>query len=239
MQNKFNKEIEEIKITLTKDVEKTKADLATSKEIMNLSLLSLAKEREASQAKRIRSMEAVWKEILSIRRMTSMVVIFYTILLPTEYEEQIKKDKIIDIDSLEKFYAEYNKKMNLNGGIEECRIFIGETLWLYFWSYRAFFLRLAFQVIKHSKVGKAFNWSEDNLMLNHMKNLLNKNEMEFFEKAADIEKLNAVRVFMERHIIDEINIMLSGKAAAETSLEQARKITELSKAEMLVNKNFD
>lgn len=212
---KFNKQHE-----INREIESLKSQFAQNQTILNSTINSLTVERHASQERRIVGVEVIWKEVLFIRQLFAPIAYFYSILLPEEYEEGLKNHPIVDVGKIESLFGELYKK-----DLEAHRPFLGEKLWFAFWTYRAFQGRVAFNFIQSSKK-TIQDWREDALAIEHLDNVLNKNEVELVKKYSPLGSLTVAINLVEYKILEEIHSLLSGEKAAENSYKNAVKYAE-------------
>ncbi|WP_110955964.1 hypothetical protein [Anaerosinus massiliensis] len=216
--HKFNKQHD-----FNKDVEFLKSQLVQNQAILNSTINSFASERQASQERRIMGVDAIWKEVIDIRQKHSAVTFFYSILFPDEYNKELKNHPIVDLDEIEIVLRELSKN-----NLEVHRPFIGEKLWFLFWTYRAFQGRVTYRFIEASKKSNIQDWRDDKGSIEHLSNVLKKDELIYVKKYSPLGSLTIAINLIEYKILEEINLLISGEKAAENSYKNAIKFAEAS-----------
>jgi hypothetical protein len=115
------------------------------------------------------------------------------------------------------------------GAVERERPYLGETLWLKFFIYRAFLGRLAYLVIQGKRTGHFDDWRNDKGIRQILSTVLPEKLMQGLLNGNGAEGATAVRRAadeLERSVLEEISLILSGKRSATDSFENARELFE-------------
>jgi hypothetical protein len=110
--------------------------------------------------KRVSAAERLWSAVLKLKEDLSMPVLFFTILLPSEYDSALMDGKMHDVVS-SITDARVSAALIRTSDIERDRPYLGETLWSQFFSYRAFLGRLAVLITIGRKRGHVEDWRTD------------------------------------------------------------------------------
>jgi hypothetical protein len=140
---------------------KIKHALSSDRVLLESALRGAQQGLDASHNLRLTAIGGLWEGVLSLRNDYSGVVFFYNILLPSEYDSAYRKGEslaasIRDLDDEKNMAA--IKRVD---SIERERPYLGETLWLRFFIYRAFLGRLAVLTIKGKRTGHFEDWRKD------------------------------------------------------------------------------
>ena len=154
-----------------KEMETLRAQLDRDRLVMETAIFSFSSGQEAAQEKKIQATEKLWKHVLIIRKICQSAIFFYSILLPSEYNEVFTKPKMkemfsdLDDNVLEKISSDTED-------LESNRPFLGEKLWLLFFIYRAFIGRIFFILVDGLKKGEIKDWRKDDGVHSLLKNIL-------------------------------------------------------------------
>lgn len=225
--HKFNKQH-----NFNKDVELLKSQLMQNQAILNSAINSFASERQASQERRLIAIENIWKAVLLIRKRFSSITFFYSILLPAEYNDELKKHRIINLDEIKE-----NLMLSHEVNLEEYRPFISEKLWMLFFTYKSFQNRIAVKFVMDGEKGKLCDWREDSPAITQLSNVLDVDEVNYTKNCKPFESLTVAINFIEYKILEEMNLLLSGAKVVENNYKNATKLAAAINANMQENQN--
>lgn len=206
-----------------KEIESLKNELSSSQMLLNSCLSTFSTGYQYSQERRLKAIEIIWEVILEIRKYISPVKLFYTILLPTEYNsifdnrtfmfgfESLSEDKLVDITN-----SCYEK-------VEQYRPFLGEELWSLFYIYQIFLSRVTHKLINGIKNQHIEAWYNDNATMQLLKTVLTEKELLSYEYKG-LYGFNNIIYLLESKILHIINKQISGELASEEGFSKAQKI---------------
>lgn len=209
-------------------LEKLRAEVGKDRLLLESASKSFQSGNELLQQKRLASVELLWAEVLRLRERFSAPVFFFSILVPSEYDKALTdggplEASVRDID--DPFITGAIKDA---ADLEKDRPYLGETLWLQFFIYRAFLGRLAFLILQAKKKGQfKGDWREDSGVRQLLSHVLDKGYVDaLVGRAGGSILVNAATGALEDLMLKEIALISSGKRSATESFENA---TELRK----------
>lgn len=186
----------------------------------------------ASNDKRLDYLENTWKSMLEIRhKMPDLVFVGYTILtkeeilnLPNDKNEKTQKD-IESFNPKEFFNLQHSTLKN----IMNFRPFIGEELWMIFYTYSAFLGRLTFLLQDGLAKGKIIYWIDDKNFINQIFQTVIKNKDLEILLGKDNFAFQNVLNYLEYKALDNINSQITGKRMSLESVQHAINLSEMTK----------
>jgi hypothetical protein len=173
------------------------------------------------------AIEKLWIGVLSLRADFARVLFFYQILLPTEYDSEYKSGRTLAA-SIEDVNDDTTiAAIQRVDPVEQERPYLGETLWLKFFIYRAFLGRIAHLTIQGKRSGHFIDWTSDEGVRQIISNVL---PVETVQSALNgpLASLGIRRLAdqLEWSILGEVSLILSGKRSAVESFENAKQLFE-------------
>ena len=181
--------------------------------------------QDAHQPKRLSAIEALWSEVLRLREEFSQPVFFCSIFVPAEYDSLLRERG--DLIAL---IAEFNiqsiaENMRQGGLLERERPYLGETLWLQFFIYRAFLGRLAIVLSDGVRKGRLEDWRKDDGIRQIISNLLpSETVVSLLEKSPFIAAISRTVNALETLLLKEISLIVSGRRSSFESFENAKEL---------------
>ncbi len=186
---------------------------------------TISSSQSLLQERRVEAVDKAWKATLAMKQHYSQVTFFFTITLPDEYKDAFNHaaifEKLREID--DEYIANYPSEVD---ELEKFRPYLGETLWLYFFVYRAILGKLAF-LVKWLKEGKDVgDWRHDSGIQKHLQAVLEKDEF------SNILNLSPMDIYFTLNIIDgkilkEISYILSGRRSSLESFENSKELRKM------------
>jgi hypothetical protein len=127
---------------------------------------------DSIQTRRLSAIEALWNSVLKLRADFTGSIFFYEILSPEEYEEVFKRGDPMAASIRDLSDDTTMAAMRSVDSVEAERPYLGETLWLKFFVYRAFLGRLAHLLIEGKRSGHFTDWRKDSGVLQIVANVL-------------------------------------------------------------------
>ena len=129
------------------------------------------------QTRRLEAVDILWRAILALRDHFSFVTIFFSIFQPNEYSSAMSNPTLsVGLREIDDNYITDCLK-NIKD-LESQRPYLGETLWLLFFIYRAFLARLAYLVTLLNEGKEIKDWREDTGIRHHLAAVFDKDEFE-------------------------------------------------------------
>jgi hypothetical protein len=209
----------------TAAIESLKGQLSNERLLLETAIKGSQLGQDTSHQKRLSAVDRLWKALLQIRSDFSVVVLFFEILLPNEYDEVLKKkdglsESLRNIDS--QWIAE---KLAVVEELEIERPYLGEGLWTKLAIYRSFLGRLAV-LIQFGKEGKPMrDWQQDKGARSLLAVVLPDSSIKSLDKS-DVFALRKIIVTLESLVLEEISLILSGKRSAAESFASAKDLNE-------------
>jgi len=214
------------------DIEKIKGNLSQNNSILDNLTKSISNIYLASNEKRIEYLEKVWNGMMEQKRgLPSVIFMAYTILTKEEIEKLPQTTNEYTIAGIKSFKPKeyFDFHLNITSELEKTRPFIGEKIWLIYFVYQAFLGRLTYLIQDGLEKGKVKYWKDDKGFINQiLLSVIKKDELnKLIEK--DISSFHNILNFLEFKALNDISEQLSGKRMTEESVEQALKLSNLTK----------
>lgn len=208
-------------------VEVVKADLASERVLLESSTRGFQSGIDANQPKRLASIERLWAEVLRLRGVFSFPVFFCTIFVPDEYADLLRNRPEL-FESLRELDSQtITTNMKESNKLENERPYLGETLWLQFFLYRAFLGRLTIVLTGGLEKGRITDWRKDQGIMQILSNALPADNVKYLlEKAVFIMSASATLNALESNILKEMSLIVSGRRSSFESFENAKELQE-------------
>lgn len=208
-----------------RELETLRNNQAETQLMLKDTISTITSSQSLLQERRIEAVDKLWKAILAMKQHYSPVTFFFTILLPHEYKEALKNSEIFEglrkIDDA--YITNYPSEVE---ELEKFRPYLGETLWLYFFIYRAILGRLAI-LVKWLKDGKDIgDWRQDNGIQQHLKAVLEKDEINGFMKLSPMDIYYTLNI-LDGKVLKEISYILSGQKSSLESFENSKELRKM------------
>lgn len=186
---------------------------------------TLSSEQTLAQKRRLEAVDELWKSVVKLRDHFSPAIFFFSILHPDEYQNALTKSNmaaaISQID--DEFFV---TGADMVASLESQRPYLGETLWLRFFIYRAFVGRLAV-LITQIKDGRSIDdWRKDPGVQQHLSSILTKEEWASLKQASPFDVHYALNL-LEAKLLEEISYVLSGRRSSLESFENAQDLRQM------------
>lgn len=186
---------------------------------------TISSSQSLLQQHRVEAVDKLWRATLALKEHYSPVTFFFSILMPSEYKTALANPMVVE--GVRKIDNEYivNYPQDVKE-LENFRPYLGETLWLYFFIYRAILGRLAF-FINRLKEGKDINdWRQDKGIQQHLKAVFEKDEFDTLMNSSAMEIFYALNM-LDSKILREISVILSGRKSSLESFENSKELRKL------------
>ena len=177
------------------------------------------------QERRVEAVDKLWKTILVSKKYFSSVTTFFGLVLPSEYRTALD-NKVVSagLSKVDDNYIENCPPIVFE--LENYRPYLGETLWLYFFVYRAILGRLSI-LINWLKEGKDIgDWRLDDGIQHHLRAVFDEEEFDNLLKMSPLDIYYALNI-LDGKILKEASIILSGQKSSLESFENSKKLREL------------
>jgi hypothetical protein len=206
-----------------REIEILKGEILTNQTLVNLALNTFSSGHGLSQDKRLSSIEEMWSKALEIRDLASPVLVFYSVLLPEEYNDFIKKDTFnvgpISNDHISDLIKETNN-------IEMNRPYLGEELWSHFHAYRTFMFRLVTKFTMGRENHSLEPWYQDKPLIDIVNTSLLKKDVQMLN-FKEITALSDTINLLEQRMLFYIGKIITGEYTSESSFNHARNLMEI------------
>jgi len=205
-----------------------RANQSENRVLLENVISSISSSQTLLQERRVNAVDKMWKCITELRDYFSPAVFFFSIIYPDEYSSALTNSTIEAgvLKITEQYIANYPTDL------ENSRPYLGETLWLQFFIYRALLSRLAI-LVNWLKEGKEIpDWREDNGIQQHVKTILNDDEYRFLMSASPTNVqfvLNAI----ESKMLEEMSYILSGRKSSVESFKSSSELRKMLAQEKL------
>ena len=183
--------------------------------------------QDASHQKRLAAIDQLWRCTRALRNHFSGVVFFFEILMPDEYNTDGLRNGTFasSIENVDQDFIQ--EKMSSIEMLEDTRPYLGETLWLRFFVYRAFLGRLAVLISDGKKLKNIRSWREDDGVRQILKNVLSSRIYDsVFTESKSYFPVNIVINTLESLILEEIAQIISGRHSAIESFNSSQSLRD-------------
>lgn len=169
---------------------------------------------------RIKAVDALWREIIEVRKVTANALTMLDILVPSEYQDFVTRKDLRDL------IPRLDDHLHiLDDSIEHVRPFLRDNLFSQFFLYRATLGRIWALLEKGITEGEVKPWFEDELIRRNLRQLLSPQQMAEFESRTAMH-LMWTRSLIEGNILKDLREEIAGTQSTAAGIEQADKIRE-------------
>ena len=208
-------------------VETVKHALSSERVFLESAIRGAQQGQDSIQDRRMSAVEKLWIGVLSLRTDFAHILFFYEILLPTEYDSVYKSGRTLAA-SIEGVNDETTIAATQRvAPVEQERPYLGETLWLKFFIYRAFLGRIAHLTIQGKRSGHFIDWTSDEGVRQIISNVLPVETVRLALNGPSASLgIRRLADRLEWSILEEVSLILSGKRSAVESFENAKQLFE-------------
>lgn len=178
----------------------------------------------AGHDKVLNAISYLWNGMVELRKIKPSILTISDLLVESEFGEDFGSDQnenIIDITE--------NDINNLFSGkleaVNEHRLFAGELIYSYFYSYQRIIGRVSI-VIKKGRVNKNVPlWWEDDICKSVISAVCNENEKEAFNQLK-FQRINWLLNHIEKKFLSAANQIISGESSIDKAFEQSARIMQ-------------
>ena len=214
------------------EVEVLKAKFTQNNSLVNNLTNSFSNIHLASNDKRILCLENLWKVMMELKNnLPPLVALSYKILTKEELINLPKSENKTIKGLIETFNSEkfIKKQLELTAQVELTRPFIGENLWIIYFTYQAFIGRLTLLIETGILNEKVEHWTDDKGFKKQiLLNVINQKELDVLLKS-NITAFDNVLNFLEYKALNDISEQITGKRMTTEALEHTMKLSELIK----------
>lgn len=214
-----------------RQLETLKHALSESQTLFEAAIASHASGQDLFQARRLAAVDGLWQAALLIRDQLSMPVLFFTLLLPSEYDEALAAGgpchDIIESIAPDKTQA----VLEAAKAVERERPHVGDTLWLIFFIYRAVHGRLNFLIDRGRQKGHIDDWRDDSGLRQLFSAVLDEPTIaDLYRAGNDLLAIRRGIDVLESMLLREIALIASGRQSSIESFENARQMRDAVRA---------
>ncbi len=206
-------------------VETVKHALSSDRVLLESAIRGAQQGLDSIQDRRMAAIEKLWNGVLRLRADFSPVLFFYEILLPSEYDAQYIAGQTLAASINDVNDQTMVDAMQSVVAVEQERPYLGETLWLKFFIYRAFLGRIAQLTIQGKRSRHFIDWTSDDGVRQIVSQVLSAGTVQAILDAPTASlRIRRLSDELERSMLEEISLILSGKRSAVESFENARDL---------------
>ncbi|MDR6404583.1 MULTISPECIES: hypothetical protein [Chryseobacterium] len=186
-----------------------------------------------SQERRILAIEKVWKLMNDFLFRVPNSFIYVNNLRESEYIEYLDKKEFLpdtnikeDIERMDNDEEFVEIFRELRNGLTYERPFLGEDLYYIFHSYYTFVVRVILHNINSVKKNKLTHWQEDSYSVKLISKIASKEDFDYILKNKK-SSYNYTLELIEKQIVQQMNLLLSGKSASEYSIKHLEEIKKI------------
>ena len=173
--------------------------------------------------KNIKGIQELWVSFPKVRDKMPSFLVYLDVTTKDEYQSILCnsnfRSAVVDWENIK-----HDVIKNLNSSdIEIIRPFVGEYLWAIFFSYRAFFLRLAILVSKDADLECPIYWKEDEGLKKIFLSIFTEIELENIY-IKEVGTLSEVRLAFESKFLTHVHKITSGQVSIVNGAEMAKDI---------------
>jgi hypothetical protein len=207
------------------DLEGLRHSFSSERLLLESTIRGSQQGHDASHEKRLLAVERLWGAVLELREASDGIRAFYGILVPEEYDLIFHKGHerlAVYISNVNDEYI--TSAMKKVDDVELQRPYLGETLWLRFFIYRAFVGRLGFIVTRGKERRHIEDWRTENGVRQILSGILPPGTFDALTK--NVGSIYPVFGQLESIILEEISLIVSGRRSASESFESAKELHE-------------
>ncbi len=208
-----------------RELEILRNNQAETQLLLKDTISTISSSQSLLQEHRVEAVDKLWRAILAMKEHYSLVTFFFSMLMPSEYKTALSNSTTFE--GLRKIDDDYIT--NCSQGVlelENFRPYLGETLWLYFFVYRAILGRLAI-LVKWIKEGRETgDWRQDSGIQQHLKAVFEKDEFNSLINSSPMEIYYALNI-LDSKILREVSFILSGRKSSLESFENSKELRKL------------
>jgi hypothetical protein len=210
-------------------VETLRAQIERSQALFQAAIGSFQAGQAAALEERLSAVQRLWRGVLEVRDAFSGVLFFFTILLPSEYDDALRRDDTLAAGVKDLDDEVITEKMQRTLDLESDRPLLGEVLWLRFFVYHAFMGRLAHVFSRGKSAGHVEDWRLDPGIKQILSFVLPERDVEAIigSPPQDVGALQRAVNQLESLILEEISQLASGARSSEDSFQRAKELREV------------
>lgn len=205
-------------------LEEFRAAIAKYESVQAAAISSLTTVHLAGHTRRLAAIETIWSETIRLRQRTPLYASRADILVAHEFESAFENDRAYAaaIQQVSR-HDEVTDLLDDRADVEVARAFCGEYLFALFFAYRAFTARVAALLRDGFEKRRVRCWHDDPHLQHLVRTVPTADEVREIE-ALPVMRLRNTQAVIERKMVQHITDVLSGKAAADANLLEARNI---------------
>lgn len=208
-----------------RELETLRNNQAETQLLLKDTISIISSSQSLLQERRIDAVDKLWKAVLAIKEHYSGATFFFSILMPSEYKSALSNPTLsAGIKKIDKQYiVDYPEVVT---ELENFRPYLGETLWLHFFIYRAVVGRLAYMVTWLKEGEDIKDWRQDSGIQQHLKSVFDEEEFKALTGASPMDVYYALNI-LESKILKETSYILSGRKSSLESFENSKELRKL------------
>lgn len=209
-------------------LEQTKAELQASYSTLQASVGFISAGQSELRSKVLKNVEILWGAVNEMKEGFSPLILMHTVLTPDEIARYVvlKERNTFTAGAFEFADDQFLlKKMNNVSGskTENCRIFVGDKLWLLFFTIRQIYGRLAALLQFSFREGRYRDWKEDEAVFSWLRTVLPSEDVDAARGVGGPER---IIVLLEAEFLREARRVISGSTWFADSLSDLQSILQ-------------
>jgi len=186
-----------------------------------------------SQEKRINALDKIWRQTNDFLYSLPDSFLYVNNLPESKYADYLDREEFPEngdirgeLQNLEKEKDIVEKFREIRNNLTYERPFLGEDLYLRFHAYYTFVTRVFIHTLGGVEKNKLSHWQQDVYAKKLIKKTATEEEVVYMESNKKNSYSYALEV-MEKQIVEQMSLLLSGKEATEYSMKQAEELREI------------
>jgi hypothetical protein len=164
------------------------------------------------QQKRLDAVERLWAAVLDLRKRSFAPLLFFGILLPSEYDSAFHKPGSLNAalkSTTDESIADIAESVE---DVEAHRPYLGDELWGLFFVYRSYLLRLAALLVMGKRDGHISDWREDQPLIQMLTRVIPPETMNgLLSPKEDLTAVNRADGVLQSMILAKVQLVTSGR----------------------------
>jgi uncharacterized protein YoaH (UPF0181 family) len=234
LRHDYERALENLRHTQNRELEELRAVVKERQDLAAAAISIGSATHLVAQERRVQSIHRLWEKFVEMKEISYWRVVTFqsNIVLAKSDEDRLQRENISGVDAVGGWQALNKAVHEIQKEIDRIRPFVGEKLYLLYWTYTMFVgfasIYASSKVYKSSDRGTLpIAWfeyeKEARAHLRILQSVVNGIDVE----SILAQKQNALRTILdllEREIVREVGLLLSGASATRERIEEARRL---------------
>jgi hypothetical protein len=164
------------------------------------------------QQKRFSAVERLWEAVLDLKKGFQPTLFFYGILLPAEYDSMIGGNSALSAALNAATEQSISDAASRVEDVESLRPYLGDELWVLFFTYRSFLMRLTYLLIVGKREAHILDWHGDQPLLEMLRRVIPSKTLEgILLPKDDASAVYRVESLLQSLILAKVQLITAGK----------------------------